>query len=319
MLPVTPETIRAAQARIAGRVRRTPLLSLAGGAFGLANRITLKLEYLQHAGSFKSRGAFNTLLSQAVPAAGVTAASGGNHGAAVAYAAQALGHKARIFVPEISAPAKIAKIREFGAEAVVGGARYDDAQAACDLYAAESGALKIHPFDAWPTMDGQGTTALEWDGQLVEQDISVLDSALVAAGGGGLISGMALWWQRRVKLVGVEPEGSRALYAALQAGSPVDVPVESVAADALGARNVGGKVLAAAQTGVDHVALVPDDAIIAAQRMLWSDYRIAAEPAGAAALAALLCGAYVPAAGEHVGVLVCGANVDLSALAANVA
>ncbi len=318
MLPVTPDTIRAAERRIAGHVRRTPLLSLPNGAFGLSNRITLKLECLQHAGSFKSRGAFNNLLSLPVPEAGITAASGGNHGAAVAYAAQALGTKARIFVPEISAAAKIAKIREFGAEVVVGGARYDDAQAACDRYASESGALKIHPFSAWGTMDGQGTTALEWDAQLTDQGLPALDSALIAAGGGGLISGMALWWQRRIKLVGVEPEGSRALHAALEAGSPVDVPVNSIAADALGAKNVGDKVLAAAQAGVDHVALVPDSAIIAAQKALWSDYRIATEPAGAAALGALLCGAYKPAENEHVGVLVCGANVDLSALQANV-
>lgn len=315
MPSVTPDSIRAAAARIAGHVRRTPLLHLPAGSFGVSNPVTLKLEFLQHAGSFKSRGAFNTLLSHAVPAAGVTAASGGNHGAAVAFAARALGHRARIFVPEISAPAKIAKIREFGAEVVVGGARYDDAQAACDLYAAESGALKIHPFDAEATMEGQGTTALEWDAQLAQQGLPALDAALVAVGGGGLISGMGLFWRKAVQLVGVEPAGSRALQAALEASRPVDVPVESIAADSLGARNVGARVLAAASLGVDRVVLVPDEAIRAAQKLLWSDFRIATEPGGAAALAALLCGAWRPAPGHHLGVLVCGANVDLARLA----
>ena len=310
------QTIRDAADLISRHIRRTPLLNLPHGAFGLDNPISLKLEFMQHAGSFKSRGAFYSLLSQQVPAVGVTAASGGNHGAAVAYAARALGHKARIFVPEISAPAKIAKIREFGAEAVVGGARYDDAQAACDAYAAKSGALKIHPFGAWATMAGQATTALEWEAQLAQEGASPLDVALVAVGGGGLIGGMACWWRGRTRLVGVEPEGSCALHAALEAGRPVDVGVDSIAADSLGARNVGDKVFAAARIGVGEVVLVPDEAIRAAQKLLWSEFRIAAEPGGATALAALLSGRCRPAPEAHVGVLVCGANVDPATLAA---
>ena len=307
--PIARDDIRAAHARIAPHVRRTPVWNLPHG-FGHDGPVSLKLELLQHAGSFKPRGAFNTLLSRPVPAAGVAAASGGNHGAAVAYAARKLGVRARIFVPEIAAPAKIAVIRAHGAEVVIGGARYADAQAACDLYVAETCALRVHPFDADATIAGQGTVALEWD----EQE-PALDTVLVAVGGGGLIAGMAAWWQGRVKVVGVEPEGSRALHAALEAGAPVDVEIESVAADSLGARNVGALVHGIARDTVDHVALVADDAIVAAQRTLWRDWRMAVEPGGAAALAGLISGAYRPKAGERVGVLLCGANIDLTKLA----
>ena len=213
-------------------------------------------------------------------------------------------------MPEISSPAKIAVIRAHGADIVIGGARYADAQEACDRYVAETGALRVHPFDAETTIAGQGTVALEW-----EADDPHLDTVLVAVGGGGLIAGMAAWWAGRVKVVGVEPQGSRALHAAFQAGAPVDVEVNSVAADSLGARNVGERVFAVCRDSVDHVALVSDEAIVAAQRALWRDWRIAAEPGGAAALAALLSGAYRPRAGERVGVLLCGANVDLAKLA----
>ncbi len=311
-LPVSPAMIAAASTRIAGHARVTPTMQLEAGAFGSIGALSLKLEYLQHAGSFKTRGAFNNLLSRAVPPAGVTAASGGNHGAAVANAARALGHKARIFVPEISSPAKIAAIRSFGAELVIGGAQYDDAQAACNAFAGESGALKIHPFDAIETIAGQGTLAREW--QLQEPD---LDTVLIAAGGGGLISGTAAWFHgTRVKVVGVEPDGSTALHSALKAGGPVEVKVNSVAADSLGARNTGALVHGICAASVDHVVLVPDDAIILAQRLLWQYLRIAAEPGGAASLAALLSGVYKPAKGERVGVLVCGGNVDLAKLAA---
>ncbi|MBJ6126598.1 threonine/serine dehydratase [Microvirga splendida] len=308
-MTITRADIEAAHARIAPHVRRTPVLNQAG-AFGHDGPVSLKLEFLQHAGSFKTRGAFNALLSQEVPSAGVAAASGGNHGAAVAYAAKQLGVKARIFVPEISSPAKIAVIRSHGAEVMIGGARYADAQDACDRYVAESGALRIHPFAAASTMIGQGTAALEW-----EQDGPALDTVLVAVGGGGLISGVASWWAGRVKVVGVEPEGSRALHAALEAGGPVDVEIDSVAADSLGAKNTGDLVYEVCREAVDHVALVTDAAIRDAQRMLWRDYRIASEPGGAAALAALISGAYKPRPGERVGVLLCGANVELVRLA----
>jgi threonine dehydratase len=313
-LPVTPESIIAAHRRVAPHIRRTPLMDVHGLVAGLTHAVSLKLEFTQLSGSFKPRGAFNTLLVSTVPAAGVAAASGGNHGAAVAHAAASLGHKARIFVPEISSPAKIAKIREAGAEVVVGGARYADAMQACEAYQQQSGALGIHAYDAWPTIEGQGTVAAEWDAQRAELSLAPLDTVLVAAGGGGLVAGMGLFWRGRVKVVAVEPAGSRALHAALEAGIPVDVPVESIAADSLGARNVGPRVLQAAKGTVDHVALVPDSAILAAQRHLWSTLRIASEPGGATALAALLCGAYLPAKDERVGVLLCGGNVDLAAL-----
>ncbi len=310
--PVPRPMIDAAAQRIAGYARVTPVMRLGAGAFGSQADISLKLECLQHAGSFKTRGAFNNLLSLAVPAAGVAAASGGNHGAAVAYAARAQGVKATIFVPEISPAAKIEAIRRFGAEVVIGGAQYDDAQAACDRYVAGTGALKIHPFAARETIAGQGTLGHEWQGQ--EPD---LDTVLVAVGGGGLISGIAAWFAgTKVKVVGVEPEGSRALQAALEAKGPIEVKVASVAADSLGARNVGPLVYEVCKDAVDHVVLVPDTAITQAQVTLWRDFRLAVEPGGAAALGALLCGAYTPVAGERLGVLVCGANIDLVKLAA---
>ena len=310
--PVPRPMIEAAAQRIAGHARITPVMRPGTGAFGSEADISLKLECLQHAGSFKTRGAFNNLLSLEVPAAGVAAASGGNHGAAVAYAARARGVKATIFVPEISPAAKIEAIRRFGAEVVIGGAFYDDAQAACDRFVAETGALKIHPFAAKETIAGQGTVGREWQEQ--EPD---LDTVLIAVGGGGLISGIAAWFAgTKVKVVGVEPAGSRALQAALEAGGPVQVDVASVAADSLGARNVGPLVHAICKDTVDHVVLVPDEAITQAQATLWRDFRLAVEPGGAAALGALLCGAYRPAPGERLGVLVCGANVDLGKLAA---
>ncbi len=311
---LTPDDIRAAHARIAGHIRRTPTLTLPAETFGTPVPVAMKLEFLQVTGTFKARGAFNTLLGGTMPAAGVCAASGGNHGIAVAHAAATLGIPARIFVPEISSPAKIARIRETGADLVVGGARYAEALAACEAFAAETGALSVHAYDAWPTMAGQGTVGLEW-----EADAGPLDTVLVAVGGGGLIGGIATWFGRRVKVVGVEPEGSRALHAALAAGGPVDVDVQSVAADSLGARNVFGRVFEAAKAHVDHVVLVSDDAIREAQKRLWLGLRAASEPGGAAALAALTSGAYRPAPGERVGVLACGANVDLAALAATVA
>jgi threonine dehydratase len=313
-LPVTPADVREAHRRIAPHVRRTPLLSADAGGSGEA-RVDFKLELFQHAGSFKARGAFHNLLSRAVPAAGVTAASGGNHGVAVAYAAKRLGHAARIFVPEIAAPVKIAAIEGHGAQVVIGGARYADAQAACDRHAAESGALLVHPFEGTATVAGAGTVALEWEEDGARLGLGPLDTVLVAVGGGGLIGGVAAWFAGRAKVVGVEPEGSRCLHAALGAGRPVDVPVESVAADSLGARRAGELAFAIAREAVDHVALVADDAIRAAQRELWTRYRIAAEPGGAAALAALIAGAYRPRPGEHVGVLICGGNVDPASLA----
>ncbi len=308
---LSPSAVEAALDRIRPHVRHTPTMSVEGAAFGLAEPVSLKLELFQHTGSFKSRGAFNNLLARTVPAAGVTAASGGNHGAAVAYAAACLGHRARIFVPTVSSPVKIARIRSYGADVVVAGDRYADAALLSEAHARESGALVVHPYDSPYTIAGQGTVALEW-----EDDTDGLDTVLIAAGGGGLVAGAALWFAGRVKVVAVEPRGSCALHAALAAGRPVDVEVESIAVDSLGAKRVGDLVHAIASDHVAESVLVPDSAIVEAQRRLWETLRIASEPGGATALAALLTGAYRPGVGERVGVLVCGGNVDLAALAA---
>lgn len=312
---LAPAAIEATSRRISGHVRRTPLLAIEAGELGIDHALSLKLELTQHAGSFKTRGAFATLLGAEVPAAGVVAASGGNHGAAVAYAAGKLGHKAKIFIPEISSPAKRAAIRSFGAATHVEGARYADAAALCAAYAAETGALNVHPYDATGTVAGQATLFREWEAQRTSEG-GGLDTVLIAVGGGGLIGGACAWLGGRVRIVAVEPEGSRALHAALAAGAPVDVAVESVAADSLGARSLGALPFALARGAGVVSVLVPDAAILEAQRRLWRHVRIAAEPGGACALAALICGAYLPAKGERVGVLVCGGNVDLAALAA---
>jgi threonine dehydratase len=300
-----------AHERIAEYVRRTPLLETASPIIG-APPLSLKLEFLQHTGSFKPRGAFNNLLTSEAPPVGCAAASGGNHGAAVAYAAGRLGIKARIFVPEIAAPVKIAKIRAYGADVRVEGATYFDALALCEAYVAKTGALAIHAYESAATITGQGTLAMEWEEDLARLDLPPLDTVLVAVGGGGLIAGIATWFEGRVKVIGVEPEGSRALHAALHAGHPVDVPVRSIAADSLGARCVGELGFSICRRGVAAVALVSDEAIRAAQLALWRDLSIIAEPGGAAAYAALSSGAYVPAPGERAGVLLCGANADLA-------
>jgi len=313
-LPVSRADVDAAHERIRGYVRRTPILPARFDEAAGAD-VCLKLELLQYAGSFKTRGAFNNLLSRDVAAAGVTAASGGNHGIAVALAARRLGYKARIFIPEISPPVKVDAIRAQSAEAIVGGARYADAQAACDAYAAETGALLVHPYDALETLAGQGTVAKEWDEDQQALGLGNLDTVLIGVGGGGLIGGMAAWWAGRVKVVGVEPEGSCCLHAALAADELVDVEVNSVAADSLGARRAGSLVFDIARHAVDHVALVSDDAIRDTQKLLWRDFRLVSEPGGAAALAALLSGRYKPGPGERVGVLLCGSNTDPATVA----
>ncbi len=238
-------------------------------------------------------------------------ASGGNHGAAVAYAAGKLGVKARIFVPEIAAPVKIAKIKASGAEVVVQGATYFDALALCEAYVVESGALSIHAYDSARTIEGQGTVGLEWEEDLGRLGLAKLDTVVVAVGGGGLIAGIAAWFTGKVKVVAVEPEGSRALHEALSSGRPVDVPIKSIAVDSLGARRVGDIVYAIAHQAVAESVLIPDEAIRAAQKALWRDFCIIAEPGGAAAYAAVMSGAYKPAADERVGVLLCGGNADL--------
>jgi threonine dehydratase len=311
---MTPSEIRSAHARIRGHIRRTPTLETASPIAG-APPVSLKLECLQVTGSFKARGAFHNLLTRPALAAGCATASGGNHGAAVAFAAQKLGIRAHIFVPEIATPAKIAKIKAYGAEAIIGGGSYAEAQERCDQYVAESGALLVHPYDAVETIAGQGTLALEWEEDLERLGLPKLDTVLIAVGGGGLIAGAAAWFAGRVKVVGVEPEGSRALHAALEANAPVDVSVKSIAADSLGAKRVGELNFKIARRFVSSVVLVTDSAIAQAQRRLWADVSVIAEPGGAAAFAAIASGAYRPEQDERVGVLVCGANADPAALA----
>ncbi|WP_431281060.1 serine/threonine dehydratase [Humitalea sp. 24SJ18S-53] len=299
------DLIRAAASRIAPHVRRTPVLRVAGAALGLAGDIVLKLELVQATGSFKPRGAFNRMLSVPVPASGVIAASGGNHGAAVAYAARVLGHRAEIFVPAISAAAKRARIAAEGAVLTVGGETYDAARLASMARADETGALVVHAYDQPEVLAGQGTVALEWAEQSPD-----LTHALVAVGGGGLLGGMAAWWGRGVGLVAVEPEACPKFSAALAAGRPVPAPVSGLAADSLGASQVGQLMFGIAAPVIAANVLVPDAAIREAQRRLWDAVRIVAEPGGAAALAALICGAWVPPPGAVVGVLVCGGNCD---------
>ena len=295
----------ATTARLIGpHIRRTPVIDVDGEDFGLrASTLTLKLESLQHAGSFKARGAFANLLMRAVPEAGVVAASGGNHGAAVAFAARKLGISATIFVPSISSRTKIDRIRAYGAKLVVGGELYADALAASETWRAESGAMAVHAFDALETILGTGTLGME----LAEQ-VQAIDTLLVPVGGGGLIAGIASWFAGQVKIVGVEPAGAAKLARALEAGRPVDTPVETIAADSLGPRRVGDLNFPIVQRYVDRVVLVSDDDIRAAQRSLWTALTIVAEPGGAAAHAALLAGRYKPAAGERVCILVSGGN-----------
>jgi len=310
-------------------IRRTPVVEVAGEDFGL-NGITLvyKLELLQHSGSFKARGAFANLLMREIPAAGVVAASGGNHGAAVAFAAMKVKRPARIFVPEVASPAKLERIRGYGADLVVTGERYADSLAASEEWAAQSGALVVHAYDKVETLLGQGTVGLEFESQSPN-----LDTLLVAVGGGGLIGGIAAWYGlakhgsgkpglrkhafqthgsgaqgSRIKIIGVEPEAAPTLTRARQAGRPVDAEAGGIAADSLAPKRVGELIFPIAQAHVKDVLLVSDDAIVDAQRALWNVLRVVAEPGGAAAFAALLSRRYQPQPGERVGVLLCGGN-----------
>lgn len=301
---VDRDRILVAERAIRPHIRRTPVIDVAGDDFGLGSvRICMKLEQLQHSGSFKVRGAFANLLMRDVPAAGVVAASGGNHGAAVAYAAMQLKVPAKIFVPRISSAAKIQRIRDYGADLVVGGEGYADALAASEAWAAQSTALPVHAFDQTETMLGQGTLGLE-----LEEQAPDLDTLLVAVGGGGLIGGIAAWFGGRIRVIGVEPEASPTLWKALEAGHPVDAETGGIAADSLAPRRVGERVFSVAKKYVDHVVLVADEAIRQAQDRLWNRLRIVAEPGGAAAFAALASGRYQPRPGERVGVVVSGGN-----------
>jgi threonine dehydratase len=303
---VTRERIAAMEPRIRPYIRHTPVLRVDMADFDRPPlAVDLKLECLQHSGSFKARGAFTNLLERPVPKAGVVAASGGNHGAAVAYAAMRLGHKATIFVPEVSPQAKLDRIRSYGADLVVGGARYAEALAASERFAQETGALQIHAFNQEETLVGQGTLGLE-----IENDLPEIDTLLVAVGGGGLIGGIAAWYAGRIRIIAIEPEGAPTLHRAFEAGHPVDAPAEGIAADSLAPKRVGEMMFPIAEAFVERSILVSDDDIIAAQKALWDRVRIISEPGGAAAFAAILSGRYTPAPGERVAVLVCGANAN---------
>ena len=301
---ISPQQIQSTYDVITPHIRRTPVIEVDAGDFGVSvPTLALKLESLQHAGSFKARGAFTNLLTRKLPEAGVVAASGGNHGAAVAFAAMKRKVPAKIFVPSVASPAKIQQITDYGADLVVGGERYAEALAASETWVARSGAMPIHAFDQIETLLGQGTVGLELESQAPH-----LTTLLVAVGGGGLIAGISAWYQGRIKIVGVEPEKAPTLTRALEAGRPVDAEAGGIAADSLAPRRVGELVFPIIRRHIGSTVLVSDDAIREAQRSLWKTLRIVAEPGGAAAMAALISRRYVPGPSERVGVLICGGN-----------
>jgi threonine dehydratase len=304
---VSRDRIASTYKLIRQHVRRTPMMQVSGGDFGLEGvSLYFKLELLQHGGSFKARGGFANLLLRNVPKAGVVAASGGNHGVAVAYAAMKLGIPAKIFIPKVAAQEKIDRIRGYGAAFTIAGERYADALVESEKYAAETGAMPIHAYDQIETMLGQGSVGLEFEEQAPD-----LDTLLVAVGGGGLIGGVASWYGNRIKVIGVEPEAAPTLWNALRAGKPVDSEAGGIAADSLAPKRVGELMFPIAQTQIHSVVLVPDAEIQRAQMAMWNTMRILAEPGGSAAFSAVLSGRYKPAAGERVGVLVCGGNSSL--------
>jgi threonine dehydratase len=306
-LRVDRSAIAAAHRTIQPYIRRTPVIDVDSADFRLSRGtpLTFKLELFQHTGSFKPRGAFTNLLQRQVPAAGVVAASGGNHGAAVAYAAMQLHVPAKIFIPTVASAAKVQLIRDCGADVVVEGDRYADALSASERWAESTGAMPVHAYDQAETMMGQGTVGAE-----LEEQAPTLDTLLVAVGGGGLLGGIAAWYAggRAIRLIAVEPEKAPTLATALAEGRPVDAEAGGIAADSLAPRRVGELMFPLAQRHVDRVLLVPDEAICAAQEELWRVLRVVAEPGGAAAFASLLAGSYRPAPGERVGIVVCGGN-----------
>jgi threonine dehydratase len=296
--------ILAAEQAIRPHIRRTPVVTVSGDDLGLDGaQVTLKLELLQHSGSFKVRGAFANLVLRPVPPAGVVAASGGNHGVAVAYAARRLGVPAKIFVPGICSPAKVDRIRGYGADLVVGGESYAEALAASEAWVRDSEAMSVHAFDQEETLLGPGTLGVELEAQAPD-----LEMVLTAVGGGGLLGGVASWYGRRVRLVGVEPEGAPTLTRALEAGRPVDAEVGSIAADSLAPRRIGERPFRILQEVLSEVVLVTDEEIRAAQRKLWELLRVVAEPGGAAAVGALLAGKVRPPPGGRIGIVISGGN-----------
>ena len=307
---VNPQAIRAAQARIAADVRRTPLWRLPGAALGVpCAELWLKLEHLQRGGSFKARGMFNRMRALPIPAAGVVIASGGNAGIAVATAALAMGVRCEVFLPELASPAKRQALAAVKAQVVVAGAAYADALAACLQRQQATGALLMHAYDQAEVVAGAGTLAAE-----IEDEAGLPDRVLVSVGGGGLIAGIAAWFEGRSRVEALEPVGAPKLHAARAAGEPVDVAVGGLAADALGARRIGQIAWPICQRFVAAAHLLPDEAITEAQRLLWRELRLAVEPAAALPLAALRCGAVKPASHERIVLVLCGANFDPAAL-----
>ncbi len=300
--------VEAAWQLIRPHIRRTPVVEVPTGVLGTRAPLALKLESLQVGGSFKGRGAFHKLLASKVPEAGIIAASGGNHGVAAAYAARALGHRAEIFVPTIASPAKVARLKKYGAIVHQLGAVYAEARAASEKRAAETGALIVPAYEDEVVFAGAGSVALEFAEQ------ATFDTLLVAVGGGGLIAGCAAAIGEDVRIVAVETEGTPTLHEALRAGHPVDVKVSGIAADALGASRIGTPNFEMAQKRVAESVLVSDDAVAKAQSALWEELRVIAEPAGATGLAALMSGTYRRAAGERIATLVCGANTELASI-----
>ncbi|HXW88859.1 MAG TPA: threonine/serine dehydratase [Streptosporangiaceae bacterium] len=313
---LSQQSVSAVAEHIGPYVRLTPVVTIDRAELGLApGPLTLKLEFMQHSGSFKVRGAFANLLLREIPDAGVAAASGGNHGAAVAYAASVLGIQARIFVPEVSSPAKVSRIRGYGADLVIQGGTYSDALVISQQWVATAGALPVHAFDQPETILGAGTAGLE-----LHRQAPAATTVLAGVGGGGLLSGIATALMTgpdsaSMRVVGAEPEGAPTMTAALAAGHPVDAPAGSVAVDSLAPRQVGRLTFGVVSRHVHAIVLVPDEAILAAQALLWERLRIVTEPGGCAALAALISGRYLPAPDEHVAVVLSGANttaVDLA-------
>ena len=307
MLIPTPDTIARAADLIAPHIRQTPILEVEPAAFGTPGPLTLKLEHTQITGSFKVRGAFTNMLTREVPGAGVVAASGGNHGAAVAYAASTLGHRSTIYVPRVIAKEeKLRRMRAFGGEVVLTEGSVADCMAEYAAAAEQSGALPVHPYDSEGTLAGQGTVARE-----IETQMGGIDTVLVATGGGGLIGGIAAWFGDRVKVVSVETEGTNTLARSLADGPDIDVKATGVAAGSLGGPALGALPYEVVKARVSTALVLPDEAVYAAARKLWEITRLACEPGGAVALAALTTGAYRPAPDERICVLICGGNAEI--------
>lgn len=307
MLNPTPDTIARAADLIAPYIRQTPILAVEAAAFGTPGPLTLKLEHTQITGSFKVRGAFTNMLTREVPETGVVAASGGNHGAAVAYAASTLGHRSKIYVPRVIAKEeKLRRMRAFGGEVVLTEGSVAECMAEYAEAAAQSGALPVHPYDSEGTLAGQGTVARE-----IEAQMGGLDTILVATGGGGLIGGIAAWFGDRVNVVSVETEGTNTLARSFANGPDIDVKATGVAAGSLGGPALGALSYEVVKARVSTALVLPDEAVYAAARKLWEVTRLACEPGGAVALAALTSGAYQPASGERICILICGGNAEI--------